>query len=85
MTSAAGIASALPIAPTPGPPATSPIASAWLAIELTVARTLESSIAWFSHVEYTGRISDRASPTIHTAATASANADANAKPSIAAT
>jgi hypothetical protein len=33
-----------------GPPATSPIASAWLAIEFTVARTLESSTFLFSQV-----------------------------------
>ena len=40
----------VPITPMAGPPATSPIASAWLAIEFTVARTLESSTFLFSQV-----------------------------------
>jgi hypothetical protein len=40
----------LPIAPMTGPPAVCPIASAWLAIEFTVARTLESPMLWLSHV-----------------------------------
>ena len=38
----------LPIAPSAGPPVHWPAESAWLVIEMTVARTLESSMLRFS-------------------------------------
>ena len=45
----------LPIAPSTGPPAAWPTASAWPVIESTVARTLESVICWFSQIDHSGR------------------------------
>ena len=70
---------AFPITPIAGPPVHWPIASAWLVIEKTVARTLESSMLWLSHDEKSGPASERETPATIIEANASTKLPASAK------
>ena len=80
--SAVRLPNAFPITPSAGPPPHSPAESPRFVIEMTVARTLESSMLELSQVEYTGPARERNTRVAQKVRTARAKLPAKANASV---